>query len=325
MGQLENGRWVTAPVARVRDGAFDRPASSFRNWVTDDGRAGPTGRAGFRAESGRYHLYVSHACPWAHRTLIVRALKGLEDHIDVSVVHPDMLEEGWTFATDFPGATGDRLHGLPFLRDIYTRSDPEATTKVTVPVLWDKEREKIVSNESSEIIRMLTQAWDGIAGTDLDLWPEDLRDAIEPVNARIYDTLNNGVYKSGFAESQGAYEAAVRPLFDTLDWLEERLSESRYLMGDSLTEADIRLFTTLIRFDTVYHGHFKCNRRKLIEYPNLWDFTRDLYQTPGVAPTVHLDHIARHYHYSHDRINPFRIVPIGPDLDLWEPHGREDL
>ncbi|TNC49890.1 glutathione S-transferase family protein [Rubellimicrobium rubrum] len=325
MGQLENGKWVEAPVARVKGGAFDRPDSVLRNWVTADGAAGPSGDGGFRAESGRYHLYVSHACPWAHRTMIVRALKGLEPHIDVSVVHPDMLKDGWTFSTDFPGTTGDRLYGLPFLRDIYTKSDPQVSTKVTVPVLWDKERERIVNNESSEVIRMLTQAWDGITGNTLDLWPSDLRDAIGPVNARIYDTLNNGVYKSGFAESQEAYDAAVRPLFDTMDWLEERLAGQRYLMGERLTEADIRLFTTLIRFDTVYHGHFKCNRRKLIEYPHLWAFTRDIFQMPGVAETVHLDHIARHYHYSHDRINPFRIVPIGPNLDLLAPHGREAL
>ncbi|MBP1806700.1 glutathione S-transferase family protein [Rubellimicrobium aerolatum] len=325
MGQLENGRWVEAPVARVKAGAFDRPDSVLRNWVTPDGAPGPTGDGGFKAESGRYHLYVSYACPWAHRTLIVRALKGLEDHIGVSVVHPDMLGDGWTFATDFPGATGDTLHGLPFLRDIYTRSDPGITTKVTVPVLWDRERNRIVSNESAEIIRMMTSAWDGIIGNRLDLWPQDLHDALEPVNARIYDTLNNGVYKAGFAESQGAYDAAVHPLFDTLDWLEERLARQRYLLGERMTEADIRLFTTLIRFDTVYHGHFKCNRRKLIEHPNLWAATRDLHQTPGVAATVRLDHIARHYHYSHDRINPFRIVPIGPDLDLLAPHGREAL
>ena len=325
MGQLENGRWVEAPVARVKGGAFDRQDSVLRNWVTADGAPGPSGDGGFPAESGRYYLYVSHACPWAHRTMIVRALKGLEPHIDVSVVHPDMLKDGWTFSTDFPGATGDRLYGLPFLRDIYVRSDPTVTTKVTVPILWDKASERIVNNESSEVIRMLTSAWDGITGNTLDLWPADLRDAIEPVNARIYDTLNNGVYKSGFAESQEAYDAAVRPLFETLDWLEDRLAGQRYLMGEQLTEADIRLFTTLIRFDTVYHGHFKCNRRKLIEYPNLWGFTRDLFQTPGVAGTVHLDHIARHYYYSHDRINPTRIVPIGPDLDLMAPHGREEL
>jgi putative glutathione S-transferase len=326
MGQLENGTWVAhAPLARIKDGAFDRPASVFRNWVTPDGAPGPSGEGGFAAESGRYHLYVSHACPWAHRTMIVRALKGLEPLIPVSVVHPDMLEDGWTFATDFPGATGDTLMGLPFLRDVYLRADPQATTKVTVPVLWDTQRQTIVNNESSEVIRMMTSAWDGLTGNRLDLWPADLRDQLEPVNARIYDSVNNGVYRAGFATTQRAYDRAVRELFDSLDWLEERLSQGRWLMGDRFTEADIRLFTTLVRFDTVYHGHFKCNRRKLIEYPNLWAFTRDVYQTPGVAPTVHLDHIARHYHYSHGGLNPTRIVPIGPDLDLQAPHGRETL
>lgn len=326
MGQLENGTWVAhAPLARIRDGAFDRPPSTFRDWVTPDGRPGPSGEGGFPAASGRYHLYVSYACPWAHRTLIVRGLKGLEAHIGVSVVHPDMLEDGWTFSTDFPGATRDTLMGLPFLRDVYLRADPRATTKVTVPVLWDRERGTIVNNESSEIIRMMTSAWDGITGNRLDLWPEALREALEPVNDRIYRTVNNGVYRAGFATTQRAYDRAVRELFETLDWLEERLSGRRYLMGDRLTEADIRLFTTLIRFDTVYHGHFKCNRRKLIEFPALWAYTRDLYQTPGVAPTVHLDHIARHYYHSHRGINPTGIVPIGPDLDLMAPHGRERL
>ena len=325
MAHLENGVWVDAPVARIKDGAFDRPASVFRNWVTPDGEPGPSGAGGFAPEPGRYHLYVSHACPWAHRTMIVRELKGLAPHISVSVVSPDMLGDGWTFSTDFRGATGDTLMGLPFLRDVYLAADPQASTKVTVPVLWDKERRTIVSNESSEIIRMMTSAWDAVTGNDLDLWPEDLREGIEPVNARIYDTVNNGVYRAGFATSQEAYDRAVRDLFDTLDWLEDRLSRQRFLMGSRMTEADIRLFTTLVRFDTVYHGHFKCNRRKLMEYPNLWGFTRDLFQTPGVAGTVHLDHIAQHYYYSHDRINPTRIVPIGPHLDLMAPHGREGL
>ena len=325
MGQLENGVWTEAPLARLSGGAFDRPASVFRHWITPDGSPGPSGEGGFRAESGRYHLYVSYACPWAHRTLIVRALKGLEPHIGVSVVHPDMLEQGWTFSTDFPGATGDTLMGLPYLRDVYLRADPRATTKVTVPVLWDRERETIVSTESAEIIRMMTSAWDGITGNRLDLWPERLRKGMEPVNARIYDTVNNGVYRAGFARTQAAYEEAALALFDTLDWLEERLSRSRWLMGETMTEADIRLFTTLVRFDTVYHGHFKCNRRKIVEYPALWGFTRDLYQTPKVAETVRLDHIARHYHVSHESINPTRIVPIGPVLELWAPHGRQRL
>lgn len=325
MGRLDNGVWTRAPLAQIKGAAFDRLPSVFRHWVTADGAPGLSGEGGFRAESGRYHLYVSYACPWAHRTLILRALKGLGPHIGISVLHPDMLAEGWTFSTDFPGATGDTLMGLPALRDVYLRSDPRATTRVTVPVLWDRERQTIVSNESAEIIRMMTSAWDGITGNALDLWPAPLREAIEPVNARIYDTVNNGVYRAGFARAQAAYEAAALALFETLDWIEERLSRQRWLMGDRPTEADIRLFTMLVRFDTVYHGHFKCNRRKLIEYPALWAYTRDLYQTPGVAGTVRLDHIARHYHCSHESINPTRIVPIGPVLELDAPHGRQGL
>lgn len=323
MGQLIDGVWHQGGFdTRARGGAFVRRAVTFRNWVTADGSAGPAGAAGFRAESGRYHLYVSHACPWAHRTVIFRALKGLEEHIGLSVVGPDMLADGWTFDTAFAGSTGDRCFGLPFLRDIYLRADPHFTGRVTVPVLWDLERGTIVSNESSEIIRMFNAAFDGITGNTVDFWPADLRDAIEPVNARIYDTLNNGVYKAGFASTQGAYDAAIGPLFDTLDWLEARLTGQRFLMGDRVTEADWRLFTTLIRFDTVYHGHFKCNRARIVDYPSLWAYLRDLYQWPGVAQTVHLDHIARHYHYSHESINPHRIVPVGPRLDLWSAHGR---
>lgn len=315
MGHLIDGTWSSAWYdTSTTGGAFKRDTARFRNWVTPDGD--------YPAESGRYHLYVSHACPWAHRTLIFRALKGLADHVSVSVVHPDMLENGWEFRTDFDGATGDTLHGADFLHQVYTRADPKATGRVTVPVLWDKKRSAIVSNESSEIIRMFNSAFDGLTGNTLDFWPEDLREAIEPVNARIYDTLNNGVYKSGFATTQDAYDAAVGPLFETLDWLEIRLSHNRYLMGDRLTEADWRLFTTLVRFDAVYHGHFKCNRCRIVDYPNLWAYTRDLYQVPGVAETVHLDHITRHYHYSHDTINPHRIVPTGPVLDFMAPHGR---
>ncbi len=323
MGQLIDGRWDTGWYdTKSTGGAFKRSATKFHNWITADGAPGPSGEGGFEAESGRYHLYVSYACPWAHRTLIFRALKGLNDHISVSAVHPDMLDDGWEFRTDFPGATGDTLFGLPFLRDIYTKADPKISGRVTVPVLWDKTRDVIVSNESSEIIRMMNSAFDGLTGNTEDYWPQALRAEIEPVNERIYDTLNNGVYKSGFATTQEAYEAAVGPLFDTLDWLEQRLSRDRYLMGDRVTEADWRLFTTLIRFDKVYHGHFKCNRAKLIEYPNLWGYTRELYQMPGVAETVKFDHITRHYHYSHETVNPHRIVPIGPDLDLDAPHGR---
>jgi glutathionyl-hydroquinone reductase len=326
MGQLVNGVWEdTWYDTKNSGGAFERSTTAFRNWVTADGAAGPSGEGGFKAESGRYHLYVSHACPWAHRTLIFRALKGLEDHITLSVVHPDMLSDGWTFSTDFDGATGDTLFGLDYLREVYLRADPRISGRVTVPVLWDREKATIVSNESSEIIRMFNGAFDAITGNTADFWPEPLRGSIEPVNARIYDTFNNGVYKAGFATTQSAYEDAVIPLFDTLDWLEDRLAKNRFLMGDSLTEADWRLFTTLIRFDTVYHGHFKCNRARIVDYPALWGYLRELYQWPGVAATVHMDHIRRHYHFSHETINPHRIVPIGPKLDLMSAHGRDSL
>lgn len=323
MGLLVNGTWQDKWYdTESTGGAFKRQASKFRNWITADGSAGPSGDGGFPAASGRYHLYVSHACPWAHRTLIFREIKGLKDHISVDVVHPDMLGDGWTFETDHAGATGDRLLGQAFLRDLYTKAEPDCTSRVTVPVLWDKERGTIVSNESAEIIRMFNSAFDGITGNDADYWPENLRDSIEEVNNRIYDTLNNGVYKCGFATSQEAYDAAITPLFETLDWLEARLSEKRYLMGDRLTEADWRLFTTLIRFDPVYHLHFKCNRHRLVDYPNLWAYTRELYQWPGVAETVNFNHIVRHYHYSHDTINPHRIIPVNPVIDYAEPHGR---
>ena len=326
MGQLIEGVWHGGWYdTRSSGGAFRRTTTTFRNWITPDGAPGPSGEGGFAAESGRYHLYVAGACPWAHRTLIFRALKGLEAHISVDVVHPDMLDDGWSFATDYPGATGDSLHGSRFLREIYTRADPKVSGRVTVPVLWDKERETIVSNESSEIIRMFNSAFDGLTGNIADYWPEDLRAAIELVNARIYDTVNNGVYKAGFATTQEAYDAAVHPLFDTLDWLEQRLATRRYLMGGRITEADWRLFPTLIRFDPVYHLHFKCNRRRLIDYPNLWAYTRELYQWPGVRETAMMDHIVRHYHYSHDSVNPHRIIPINPVLDHDEPHGRGAL
>jgi len=326
MGQLIDGEWHTGWYDTAKSGGrFVRSTAGFRNWITPDGAPGPSGEGGFPAESGRYHLYVSLACPWAHRTLVFRALKGLADHIDVSVVHPDMLSDGWTFATDFPGATGDRLHGLPFLRDVYTRAQPDVSGRVTVPVLWDKTRGTIVSNESAEIIRMFNSAFDDLTGNRDDYWPEALRDGIEEVNARVYDTVNNGVYKAGFATTQDAYDEAVTALFDSLDWLEERLASRRYLMGERITEADWRLFTTLARFDSVYHGHFKCNRNRLVDFPNLWAYTRELYQWPGVAGTTDFDHIVRHYHYSHDTINPHRIVPIGPRIDWWEAHGRDRL
>ena len=319
MGQLVDGTWVTEPFDTSKTGGtFVRTTAGYRNWITRDGGPGSSGTDGFDAESGRYHLYVSYACPWAHRVLIFLELKGLSDHISVDVVHPDMLNDGWTFDTSFDGATGDRLFGLPFLRDIYLKSDPKISGRVTVPVLWDKKQETIVSNESSEIIRMLNSAFDDITGNTDDYWPYALRAAIEPVNNRIYTGLNNGVYKSGFASKQTAYDTAVHGVFDTLDWIETRLAANRYLMGDKVTEADWRLFTTLIRFDPVYHTHFKCNRKWIREYPNIWAYTRELYQWPGVAKTVRLDHIVRHYHYSHEAINPYRILPINPVIDPSE-------
>jgi len=323
MGLLIDGVWHDKWYDTASTGGkFERAAAKFRNWVTSDGHTGPSGKGGFKAESGRYHLYVSLACPWAHRTLIFRAIKGLSDHITVDVVNPEMLSDGWTFETDEDGATGDRLFGLPFARDIYLRADPNFSGRVTVPILWDKQQGTIVSNESSEIIRMFNSAFNEVTGNTDDYWPDPLRDEIETVNTRIYDTFNNGVYKCGFATTQQAYDAAVHPLFDTLEWLEARLSTQRYLMGDHVTEADWRLFPTLIRFDPVYHLHFKCNRKRIVDYPNLWAYTRDLYQTPGVAETVGMKHIVRHYHYSHETINPYRILPVNPDLDYLEPHGR---
>lgn len=324
MGQLIDGVWHDDWYDTARHGGkFVRSTAGFRNWITPDGAPGPSGEGGFAAEAGRYHLYVSLACPWAHRALIFRALKGLDDLIGVSVVHPDMLSDGWTFETDDHGATGDRLHGLPFLRDLYIRARPDVSGRVTVPVLWDKERDTIVSNESAEIIRMFNSAFDALTGNDRDFYPEALRPEIDRVNARVYGDVNNGVYKAGFATTQDAYDAAVWPLFETLDWLEDLLATRRYLTGDRLTEADWRLFTTMARFDLVYHGHFKCNRRRLVDYPNLWGHTRDLFQVPGVSDTVGFEHIVRHYHYSHDSINPHRIVPIGPVPDWRAPHGRD--
>lgn len=323
MGLLVDGEWHDKWYDTSKTGGkFERSAAQFRNWVTADGSPGPSGDGGFEAESGRYHLYVSFACPWAHRTLIFRQIKGLRDHIGLSVVHPDMLGEGWSFDADFPGATGDTLFDLPYARDIYTRADPKFSGRVTVPILWDKKRGTIVSNESAEIIRMFNSAFDGITSNSDDYYPEPLHDRIADLNARIYDTFNNGVYKAGFATTQDAYEEAVYPLFDTLDWLEDILSENRYLAGSNITEADWRLLPTLLRFDKVYHLHFKCNRKRIIDYPNLWAYTRELYQWPGVSDTVNFDHIVRHYHYSHETINPNRIIPINPQPDFDAPHGR---
>ena len=324
MGLLVDGIWHDKWYeTEDTGGAFRRADAKFRNWITVDGAAGPSGEGGFKAEPDRYHLFVSLACPWAHRTLIFRNLKGLQDMIGVSVVHPDMLSDGWTFALDDHGATGDTLFGSEFAHQIYTRAKPRFNGRVTVPILWDKQRGTIVCNESSEIIRMFNSAFDALTGNTDDYWPESLREKIEAMNTRVYKTVNNGVYKCGFSTTQEAYDTAVGPLFDTLDWLESHLETNRYLMGDVITEADWRLFTTLLRFDPVYHLHFKCNRKRLIDYPNLWGFTRELYQWPGVAQTVGMHHIVRHYHYSHDTINPHRIIPINPVLDHMEPHRRD--
>ena len=323
MGYLADGKWIEDTLPRTsEEGRFLRPDSVFRNWVTKDGSRGPTGIGGYKAESGRYHLYVSLACPWAHRTLIFRALKQLKAHVSVDIVHPDMLADGWTFKKDGGAAGGDSLHGLNFLREIYIRSEPRANGRVTVPVLWDRETETIVSNESSEIIRMFNSAFDEVADNGRDFWPVEYRDRIESFNKRIYGTVNNGVYKAGFATSQAAYDEAANELFETLDWLERTLANSRYLVKNVLTETDWRLFTTLVRFDKVYVTHFKCNRSRLVDFPNLWRYARELYQMPGVAETVDFHHIVRHYYFSHARINPTRVIPIGPVADWNEPHGR---
>ncbi len=323
MGLLQNGTWVDQWYdTKSTGGAFKRQDAGFRHWVTADGSAGPSGNAGFKAQAGRYHLYVSLACPWAHRTLIFRAIKGLTDMISVSVVNPLMLDQGWTFAPG-PGVVADPVQGADFMHQIYTAADPQYSGRVTVPVLWDTAQNTIVSNESAEIIRMFNSAFDGIGARAGDYYPEALRADIDAVNDRVYDTLNNGVYKCGFATTQSAYAAAFTPLFDTLDWLEDRLSTQRYLVGTQVTEADWRLFTTLVRFDAVYVGHFKCNLRRIADYPHLSGYLRDLYQMPGIADTVNMDHIKGHYYESHRTINPTGVVPLGPDLDLTAAHGRD--
>ncbi|THV24656.1 glutathione S-transferase family protein [Peteryoungia ipomoeae] len=325
MGKLVEGVWQDVWYdTKSNAGHFKRANSSFRNWLTADGSAGPSGKGGFKAEPGRYHLYVSYACPWAHRTLIFRKLKKLEDLITVSVVDPLMLENGWEFH-ERDGATGDHLFGSDYLWQVYVKADPKFSGRVTVPVLWDKQENTIVSNESAEIIRMFNSAFDGLTGSTRDFYPQDLRAEIDAVNERIYDTVNNGVYKAGFATTQEAYESAVHPLFETLDWLEDRLTKQRYLFGSRQTEADWRLFTTLVRFDPVYVGHFKCNIREIADYTALSAYLRDLYQEEGVAETVNMRHIKHHYYRSHKTINPTGVVPVGPALDLSKPHGRESL
>ena len=309
---------------KVEKGEFIRTKSGFRNWVTRDGSAGLSGEAGFAAEPGRYHLYVSHACPWAHRTMIFRALKGLQDAISVSVVHPLMPEESWVFG-EYPGATEDHVNKASYMYENYLKADSSFDGLVTVPVLWDKKRQTIVNNESSEIIRMLNSAFDEFTDVDLDFYPQVLREEIDAINQPIYDNVNNGVYRCGFARTQQAYNQAYDRLFNTLDELEDRLSKQRYLVGHQITEADWRLFTTLVRFDAVYYSHFKTNRKRLMDYPHLWAYTRELYQVPGVAETVNMDHIKYHYFASHRSINPTGIVPKGPELDFMQPHGRENI
>jgi glutathionyl-hydroquinone reductase len=319
MGLLVDGVWQ-AEAGRWADsrGRMQRPDATLRNWITPDGSPGPTGRGGFKAEAGRYHLYIARACPWAHRTAIFRELKGLQDIIGLSVTHWLMLENGWTF-DPAPGVIADAVNNARFLHQIYVKSEPHYSGRVSVPVLWDKQTSRIVNNESADIIRMFNSAFDRVGAAPGDYYPEDLRAEIDAVNKRVYDTLNNGVYKAGFAGSQDAYDEAVVPLFETLAWLEGKFARSQYLCGDRLTEADWRLFTTLLRFDPVYHTHFKCNLRRLVDYPALWAYTRRLYQHPAVRPTVNFDHIKGHYFQSHRWINPAGIVPKGPILDFEEP------
>ncbi|WP_220719761.1 glutathione S-transferase family protein [Agarivorans litoreus] len=322
MGLLVDGKWQDKWYdTKQTKGRFVRSESQFRNWVTADGSAGPSGKAGFKAEAGRYHLYVSHACPWANRTMIFRKLKGLEDMIDYSVVHWLMGENGWTFAPG-EGVVSDPINSAEFLHQVYTAADANYSGRVTVPILWDKQQQTIVSNESADIIRMFNSAFDDLGAKQGDYYPEALREEIDALNQRVYDTVNNGVYKAGFATSQEAYQEAVFPLFESLDFLEHILSNNRYLLGDQLTEADWRLFTTLIRFDAVYVGHFKCNLKRIVDYPNIDGYMRELYQIDGVAETINFDHIKRHYYESHGTINPTGIVPVGPVLQLDKPHNR---
>ncbi|WP_323658250.1 glutathione S-transferase family protein [Pectobacterium versatile] len=324
MGQLVDGVWHdTWYETKSTGGHFKRSESAFRNWVTPDGAPGLTGKGGFPAQSGRYHLYVSLACPWAHRTLLMRQLKGLTDHITVSVVHPLMLDHGWTFGTDFEAATGDSLYQHEFLYQLYLHAIPDYSGRVTVPVLWDTEQHTIVSNESADIIRMLNSAFDDVGATAGDYYPEALRAQIDELNGWIYDKVNNGVYKAGFATSQSAYDESATTVFAALSDLESILAKQRYLTGGQLTEADLRLWTTLIRFDPVYHTHFKCDKYRLSDYPNLFGFLRDIYQMPGIADTVDMAHIRHHYYRSHGTINPHGVISLGPEQDLNQPHHRD--
>ena len=321
MGLLIEGRWKDQWYESSADGAFQREHAQRRNWVTADGSPGPSGEGGFKAEAGRYHLYVSLACPWAHRTLILRKLKGLESLIDVSVVSWLMLENGWTFDKAH-GSTGDALDDFAFMHQRYTADTADYTGRVTVPVLWDKKLKRIVNNESAEIIRMFNSAFNGLTGNTLDFYPEALRPTIDALNERIYPTVNNGVYRAGFATSQQAYESAFDDVFAELDHLEQHLGDHRYLAGEHLTEADVRLFTTLIRFDAVYYSHFKCNLRRIADYSNLSNWLREMYQWPGVAETVDFEHIKGHYYASHRTINPTGVVPKGPLQVFDAQHDR---
>ncbi len=329
MGMLVEGVWKDVWYdTKETKGHFKRSASQFRNWITADGEAGPSGKGGFKAEKDRYHLYVSLACPWAHRTLIFRKLKKLEDYISASVVDALMLENGWEFKAEdarTPGATEDHLFGASALWQVYTKADPSYSGRVTVPVLWDKQQNTIVSNESADIIRMFNSAFDALTESTDDFYPREFRDEIDEVNALVYDTVNNGVYKAGFATTQEAYEENAVKVFETLDLLEKRLEDKRFLLGSRQTEADWRLFTTLVRFDPVYVGHFKCNIRRIADYPNLTGYLRDLYQTAGVPETVDMRHIKDHYYRSHKTINPTGIVPVGPELELEKAHDRARL
>ncbi|WP_444934167.1 glutathione S-transferase family protein [Microbulbifer sp. JTAC008] len=322
MGLLVNGQWHDQWYDTENSGgSFKREAAQLRNWVTADGSAGPSGDSGFKAESGRYHLYVSLACPWAHRTLIFRKLKKLEEHIDVSVVSPDMLDQGWNFNVG-EGSSGDTLFSYQFMHQVYTRNKSDYSGRVTVPVLWDKQKNCIVSNESSEIIRMFNSAFNTITGDTQDFFPEEKQQDIDTINQLVYENINNGVYRCGFATTQEAYESAYYNLFSALDQVEKILGEQRFLVGTEITEADWRLFTTLIRFDAVYHGHFKCNRQRLEDFPNLRNYVRELYQWPKVAETVNFHHIKRHYYFSHTSINPTQVVPVGPEIDYNSSHNR---
>lgn len=323
--RLVGGSWQQLTNDTRSDGGrFQRQDSAFRNWITADGHPGPTGEGGFVAEAGRYHLYASLACPWAHRALIMRKLKGLEEMISVSFVNSYMGPEGWTFKSSLQ-MTGDTVNGATRLHEIYTLADPQYSGPATVPFLWDKQRKTIVSNESAEIMRMFNGAFDGVGATPADFYPEPLRVEIDALNELVYAAVNNGVYRTGFATTQEAYDEAVTDLFAALDWLDERLSVRRYLTGGTITEADWRLFTTLVRFDAVYHGHFKCNIRRISDYPSLSGYVRDLYQVPGVAGTIDIEHVKEHFYISHDWINPNGIVPKGPTIDFTKPHGRDQL